>query len=38
VIIRKGAVVGVGKAVMGGEEMKKAEKGVAVRVRHRVKN
>jgi archaeosine synthase len=38
VIIRKGEVVGVGKAVMNGEEMKNAEKGVAVRVRHRQKH
>jgi archaeosine synthase len=38
VIVRKGDVVGVGKAVMSGEEMKKAKKGVAVRVRHRQKH
>jgi archaeosine synthase len=38
VIIREEEVVGVGKAVMAGEEMKSSEKGVAVRVRHRVKN
>ncbi len=38
VIIRKGDVVGVGKAVMAGDEMKNAEKGVAVRIRHRRKN
>lgn len=38
VIVRKGDVIGVGKAVMSGEEMKKAEKGVAVRVRHRQKH
>lgn len=37
VIIRKGDVVGVGKAIMAGEEMKRGEKGVAVRVRHRVR-
>lgn len=37
VITRKGEVVGVGKAIMTGEEMKKGEKGVAVRVRHRLK-
>ncbi len=36
VIIRKGEVIGVGKAIMTGKEMKKGEKGVAVRVRHRV--
>jgi archaeosine synthase len=35
VIIRKGEVIGVGKAIMTGKEMKKGEKGVAVRVRHR---
>ncbi|OPX57921.1 MAG: Archaeosine synthase [Methanobacterium sp. PtaB.Bin024] len=37
VITRNGEVVGVGKAIMAGEEMKRGEKGVAVRVRHRVK-
>jgi archaeosine synthase len=37
VIIRNGEVVGVGKALLSGEEMIKAGKGVAVRVRHRVK-
>lgn len=37
VITRKGEVVGVGKAVISGREMVKAEKGVAVRVRHRVR-
>jgi len=36
VIIRNGEVVGVGKAIMCGEEMKRGEKGVAVRVRHRM--
>nr|WP_319372902.1 DUF5591 domain-containing protein [uncultured Methanobacterium sp.] len=36
VIIRKGEVIGVGKAIMTGKEMKKGEKGVAVRVRHRL--
>ena len=36
VIIRNGEVVGVGKAIMAGEEMKRGEKGVAVRVRHRL--
>jgi len=35
VILRDGEVVGVGKAVLNGEEMKKANKGVAVRIRHR---
>jgi archaeosine synthase alpha-subunit len=38
VITRNGDVVGVGKAVMPGPDMKKAEKGVAVRIRHRKKN
>jgi archaeosine synthase len=37
VILNKGEVVGVGKAVLSGEEMVKASQGVAVRVRHRVK-
>ena len=37
VILRKDEVVGVGKAVLSGEEMKNANKGVGVRVRHRVK-
>lgn len=37
VIVRKGEVVGVGKAVLTSDEMKKASKGVAVRVRHRLK-
>ncbi|HTX60817.1 MAG TPA: DUF5591 domain-containing protein [Methanobacterium sp.] len=37
VIIREGDVVGVGKAMLNGQEMKKAEKGVAVRIRHRKK-
>ncbi|NYB52189.1 MAG: DUF5591 domain-containing protein [Methanobacteriaceae archaeon] len=37
VIVRKGEVLGVGKAIMAGGEMKKGEKGVAVRIRHRVK-
>lgn len=36
VVIRKGEVVGVGKAIMNGKEMKMGEKGVAVRVRHRL--
>lgn len=38
VILRDGDVVGVGRAVLEGEEMKKAEKGVAVRIRHRIKS
>jgi len=37
VVIRNGEVVGVGKAIMCGEEMKRGEKGVAVRVRHRLR-
>lgn len=37
VILRQGEVIGVGKAVLSGTEMKKAVKGVAVRVRHRIK-
>ncbi|MDI6645032.1 MAG: DUF5591 domain-containing protein [Methanobacteriaceae archaeon] len=37
VIIKKGEVLAVGKAVLSGDEMKKANKGVAVRIRHRVK-
>lgn len=37
IILNKGNVVGVGKAVLNGEEMVKATNGVAVRVRHRVK-
>jgi archaeosine synthase len=38
VILKQGNVVGVGKTVLSSEEMKKAVKGVAVRIRHRVKN
>ncbi|NJF25207.1 archaeosine synthase subunit alpha [Thermococcus sp. Bubb.Bath] len=34
-IVRDGNVVGVGKAVLGGEEMVRAKKGVAVKVRKR---
>lgn len=37
VILNKGKFVGVGKAILSGEEMVNASKGVAVRVRHRVK-
>ena len=37
VILRNDEVVGVGKAVLCGDEMKKATKGVGVRVRHRHK-
>ncbi|MBZ2165738.1 DUF5591 domain-containing protein [Methanobacterium spitsbergense] len=37
VILRDNDVVGVGKAVLSGEEMIKSTKGVGVRVRHRVK-
>jgi len=36
--LKQGNVVGVGKTVLSSEEMKKAVKGVAVRIRHRVKN
>jgi len=35
VILKKDEVVGVGKAVLNGVEMKKATKGVGVKVRHR---
>jgi len=38
VILKDGEVVGVGKAVLNGEEMKRAVKGVAVKIRHRKKN
>lgn len=38
VILKDGEVVGVGKAVLTGEEMKKAVKGVAVRIRHRIRS
>lgn len=38
VILREGEVVGVGKTVLSGQEMKKAIKGVAVRIRHRIKD
>ena len=37
VILRNDEVVGVGKAVLSGDEMKKSTKGVGVRVRHRNK-
>lgn len=37
VILKDNDVVGVGKAVLSGEEMIKSTKGVGVRVRHRVK-
>lgn len=37
VILNQGNLVGVGKAILSGEEMVKASNGVAVRVRHRVK-
>lgn len=36
VILRDGDVVAVGRAVLAGEEMKKAVKGVAVKIRHRI--
>lgn len=38
VILNDGELVGVGKAVLNGREMKKAEKGVAVRIRHRLRS
>ncbi len=37
VILKDDIVVAVGKAVLSGDEMKKAVKGVAVRIRHRLK-
>jgi archaeosine synthase len=37
VILKDEEIVGVGKAVLNGEEMKKADKGVAVRIRHRIR-
>lgn len=37
VVLREGEVIGVGKAVLTGAEMEKAGKGVAVRVRHRLR-
>ena len=37
VILKNDEVVAVGKAVLSGDEMKKAVKGVAVRIRHRLK-
>ncbi len=37
VILRNDEVVGVGKAVLSGDEMKTATKGVGVRIRHRKK-
>jgi archaeosine synthase len=37
VILRDGEVVGVGKAILSGEEMKRASKGIAVKIRHREK-
>lgn len=36
IITRKGELLGVGRALMAGEEMIEAQKGVAVRLRHRV--
>jgi len=38
VVVRNGEVMGVGKAVLNGNEMKSATKGVAVKIRHRRKN
>jgi archaeosine synthase len=37
VVLKDGELVGVGKAVLAGAEMKKATKGVAVKIRHRLK-
>jgi archaeosine synthase len=37
VILKDGDVVGVGKAILSGKEMKRASKGVAVKIRHRKK-
>ena len=37
VILKDDEAVGVGKAVLSGEEMKRASKGVAVKIRHRKK-
>ncbi len=38
VVLKDEEVVGVGKAVLNGEEMRRAVKGVAVKVRHRKKH
>lgn len=38
VILKDNEVIAVGKAVLNGTEMKKAVKGVAVKIRHRKKN
>ncbi len=38
VIFRDNDVVAVGRAVLAGEEMKRADKGVAVKIRHRYKS
>lgn len=37
VILKDEEVVGVGKAILSGDEMKRASKGVAVKIRHRKK-
>lgn len=37
VIIKDNSVVGVGKALMTGEEMVKSDKGIGVKVRHQIK-
>ncbi|MGL4669052.1 MAG: DUF5591 domain-containing protein [Methanobacteriaceae archaeon] len=37
VITRNGELVGVGRAVMAGNEMEQSTKGIAVKIRHRVK-
>ncbi|MGZ7096258.1 MAG: PUA domain-containing protein, partial [Methanobacterium sp.] len=38
VVLKDDYVVGVGKAVLSGDEMKRAVKGVAVKIRHRKKD
>lgn len=38
VVVKDDELVGVGKAVLSGQEMKRAVRGVAVKIRHRVKN
>ncbi|MCQ2976695.1 MAG: DUF5591 domain-containing protein [archaeon] len=37
VVVRKGEVVGVGKAALTGREMEQANNGIGVKIRHRVK-
>ncbi|MGB9937275.1 MAG: DUF5591 domain-containing protein [Methanobacterium sp.] len=38
VVLKDNEVLGVGKALLNGEEMKRANKGVAVKIRHRKKD